>query len=86
MNQKLADILEVLNDTSKTCVMAILLLLATAFRIKGYVDSDGFVNLIRTTTIAYFSTSTAVHFVSMVKDSVASKLQTTVPKDTVHEV
>ncbi len=75
MTQGLADFLEVLTDTSKTVVMAILLILATIFRIKGYVDGQGFVDLVRTTTIAYFSTATVVHFTSMVKDHLSSKLE-----------
>ena len=75
MKQSLADFLEVFTDLDKTAVMAVLLVLSAIFRIKGYVDGQGFVDLIRTTTIAYFGTSTATHFTSMIKDHLSNKLE-----------
>ncbi len=75
MTQGLADFLEVLTDTSKTAVMGILLILATIFRIRGYVDGQGFVDLVRTTTVAYFGTASVIHFTTMVKDHLAGKLE-----------
>lgn len=74
MKQQVADFLEIFQDTSKTCVMAVLLLLATALRLKGYVDGPGFVTLLQTTTVSYFGTSSVVHFTSMIKDQIASKV------------
>lgn len=75
MTQQIADFLEIFQDTSKTVVMSVLLMISVFFRIKGYVDSEGFVDLMRTTTVAYFGTSTVVHFTSMIKDHLANKLE-----------
>lgn len=75
MKQQLADFLEVFQDTSKTGVMAVLLVLATILRLKGYIDGPGFVGLLQTTTVSYFGTTAAAHFVEMVKDTMANKLQ-----------
>lgn len=75
MTQGIADFLEILTDTSKTCVMAILLILATVFRIKGYVDGQGFVDLVKVTTVAYFGTASVVHFTTMIKDHLSNKLE-----------
>lgn len=75
MQQKLADFLEVFTDVNKTAVMAVLLILATIFRIKGLIDGEGFVDLLKTTTVAYYGTATVVHFTSMVKDHLATKLE-----------
>lgn len=75
MTQGMADFLETLGDTSKTAVMAVLLILATVFRIRGYIDGPGFVDLMKTTVVSYFSTTAVVHFTSMVKDHLSNKLQ-----------
>lgn len=75
MKQSLADFLEVFQDVNKTAIMLFLLAVSAFFRIKGYVDSDGFVSLLQTTTVAYFGTTTVVHFTSMVKDHLANKLE-----------
>jgi hypothetical protein len=75
MKQTLADFLEVFEDTNKTVVMAILLFISAFFRIKGYIDGQGFVDLVKTTTIAFFGTTSVVHFTSMVKDNLANKLE-----------
>jgi hypothetical protein len=69
----LANLLEVFNDTNKTTVMFLLLVLGSVFRVKGYIDSEGFITLLKTTTVSYFGTSTVIHFTSMIKDSIASK-------------
>ena len=75
MTQSLADFLEVVTDTSKTAVMFVLLGFAAFFRIKGYIDSQNFTDLLKTTTIAYFGTSGVVHFTSMIKDHLSNKLE-----------
>ena len=79
MNQKLADALEVFSDTDKTAIMLLLLALASFFRMKGYVDGPGLVELLKTTTVSYFGTTTIVHFTSMIKDHLADKLNMSQP-------
>ena len=75
MKQSLADFLETFEDVNKTAIMLFLLTLSSIFRIKGYITPDGFVELVKTTTIAFFGTTTVVHLTSMVKDHLANKLE-----------
>ena len=75
MSQKLVDFLTVFSDTSKTAIMVILLGLASFFRVNGYVDGSGFVELMKTTTIAYFGTTTMVGFTDMIKGHLEAKLK-----------
>ncbi len=75
MTQQLADFLEVFTDVNKTFVMAVLLMVSVFFRVKGYIDGQGFVDLLKTTTIAYFGTATAGHFTEMVRDHLSNKLE-----------
>ncbi len=76
MSQKLADFLETFEDVNKTAIMLFLLGLAAVFRVKGFITPDGYVELMKTTTVSYFGTATVVHFTSMVKDHLANKLAT----------
>ena len=76
MKQSLADFLEVFTDTNKTAIMLFLLGLSSFFRVKGYITPDGYVDLVKTTTISFFGTTTCVHFVGMIKDHLATKLET----------
>lgn len=75
MKQQLADFLEVFGDVNKTAVLAVLLLIATILRVKGYIEPSGFVDLCKTTTISYFGTTVASHFTSMIQDHLGNKLE-----------
>jgi hypothetical protein len=81
MKQSLANFLEVFTDVNKTAIMLILLIVAVLFRIKGYIDGDNLVDLLKTTTISYFGTTTVIHFTQMVKTNLESKIQAALPKD-----
>lgn len=74
MTQSVADFLEIVTDTSKTGIMFVLLVVGIILRVKGYIEGPGFVDLMRTTTVAYFSTTTIVHFTEMLKTQIASKI------------
>lgn len=74
MTQSLADFLEVFGDVNKTGILLLLLALGSIFRIKGYIDGPGLIELFKTTTISYFSTTTIVHFTSMIRDHLDSKV------------
>lgn len=85
MSQTLADFLEVFNDTNKTVIMAALLGISIFFRTKGYITPDGFVDLIKTTVVSYYGTTTVIHFTSMIKDSLAAKLKGTPTPPSIEE-
>lgn len=76
MTTQLADFLEVFGDVNKTGIMLLILLFAGAFRIKGWIDGPGFVELCKATTISFFGTTTVVHFTSMIKDVIIDKAKT----------
>lgn len=86
MPQWLADWLEVFQDVNKTTLMAFLLVLASIFRIKGYIDGSQFVELVKTTTVSYFGTTTVIHFTSMVKDAIANKSLPKTPAEVVKDI
>lgn len=81
MTQAMADFLEIFTDTSKTTIMFLLLIVAIALRVDNYIDGSGFVSLMQTTTVAYFGTTTLVHFTTMIKDHLEAKLSTPVPAE-----
>lgn len=76
MTSSMADFLETFQDVNKTAIMIAILLLGSAFRIKGWIDGPGFVELCKTTTISFFGTTTVVHFTSMIKDVIIDKAKT----------
>lgn len=86
MPQWLADCLEVFQDTNKTALMIGLLILASIFRIKGYIDGSQYIDLLRTTTVSYFGTNTVIHFTSMIKEAIASKSLPKSPADLVKDL
>jgi hypothetical protein len=73
MKEQIADFLEIFTDTSKTLIMTCLIVLGAVFRVKGLIDGGQMVDIVKTTSIAYFSTVTAVHFVEMVKTHLQDK-------------
>ena len=86
MPQWLANFLEVFQDVNKTSLMIALLILASSFRIKGYIDGGQFVQLITTTTVSYFGTNTVIHFTSMIKEAIASKSLPKTAADVVKDI
>ena len=75
MKENIADALEIFNDTNKTLIMFILLILATVFRLKGYVNGTEWVDTIKTTTVSFFGTTTVMNVTGVIKDHLASKVQ-----------
>ncbi len=72
MSDKLADFLEVFGDVNKTAVMLLIMAIGVILRVYNLVDGGSLTDLLKTTTLAYFGTTTVVHFTSMVKDHLAS--------------
>ena len=73
MKQKMIDFLNVLQVFNKSLVMLLVLAIGVWFRLKNYLNGDNFVELIKTTVIAYFGAHVSEHFVTMVRDHLASK-------------
>lgn len=86
MPQWLADFLEVFQDVNKTSLMVCLLVLASIFRVKGFIDGGQFVELIKTTTVSYFGTNTVIHFTSMIKDAISSKSLPKTPAEAIKDI
>lgn len=80
MTEGLSNFLEVFSDVNKTAILIILLVIGCVFRIKGYIDGPGFIDLSKTTTISFFGTTTVVHFTSMIKDVIADKAKGSISK------
>lgn len=76
MKQSLVDFLEVFQDVNKTAIMLFLLAVGALFRVKGYISGEGLVTLLQTTTVSYFGTTTFSHLTEVVKDHLATKLET----------
>jgi hypothetical protein len=54
-------------------VMLSLILLAAVFRVKGYIDGNNMVDLLKGTVIAFFSANGLEHITTTVKEYVNSK-------------
>jgi hypothetical protein len=59
----------------KTIVMALLILLAIIFRIKGYIDGGQLVDLLKNTTLAFFGANGFEHLTLTVRQYINSKGQ-----------
>lgn len=73
MKQKVIDFLNIFSALNKSIVMFLLLAISIIFRVKGYLNGDNFVELIKSTVISYYGVTGLVHFTSMIKDHLASK-------------
>jgi hypothetical protein len=66
MNQKIKDFLNTFVDLQKVLVMLLLITIGIVFRIKGLVDGNAFVDLLKNTAIAFFAVHATSHIVSAV--------------------
>lgn len=73
MTQYIINFLNTLQGLRKTMVMLSLILLAAVFRIKGYIDGNNMVDLLKGTVIAFFSANGLEHITTTVKEYVNSK-------------
>jgi membrane peptidoglycan carboxypeptidase len=57
----------------KTAVMIGLMVLSVVLRVKGYLSGDNLTDLLKGTTIAFFSANGLEHMTSTIKEYVNSK-------------
>lgn len=76
MTQGLVDFLNVFQDVNKTFLMLLLVTVGVIFRCKGLLDGAQMVDFLKTTTISYFGTASVLNLTSVVRDHLATKLET----------
>ena len=84
MKQKLIEFITVVSGMRKTIVMVLLVIIGVFFRIKGYLDGNQFVELLKNTVIAFFSANSIEHIGGVIKEYINAKGQIT-SKETVIE-
>ena len=75
MKEQVAEWLSIVFGYRKTIVMVALIVLATVFRIKSYLDGSQFVDLLKNTTLAFFGANGLEHLTTTVKEYINSKGQ-----------
>lgn len=73
MKQKIAEFFILLMGFRKLLVMVLLFAIAIWFRLKGLMGGGDVVELLKGTTIAFFSANGIEHFTTMVKDYVTNR-------------
>ena len=76
MRQKMADFFNLVFGFRKFIAWLALFLVAIFFRLKGYVDGSQFVDLMKATFLAFVAANGVEHLVSVAKDYVAGKSNT----------
>ena len=85
MNQKILEFIGIFTGMRKTLVMFLLIFVGIVFRVKGYLSGDNFVDLLKGTTIAFFSANGLEHLTSTVKEYINSKGQKETQTDIVED-
>lgn len=73
MKRKLAEIVNIIFGFRKFLFMMLLFLVAVIFRVKGLVSGGEFVDLLKATTLGFFSVNGIEHLVGAVNNYTASK-------------
>jgi uncharacterized membrane protein len=73
MVQKVVDFLNVFQGTRKTLVMLFLIALSIVFRIKGYIDGNNLVDLLKATALGFFASNSFEHYTSIIKSKIDAK-------------
>lgn len=68
MGRKLAELLSVINGFRKFILMMLLLGVSVAFRVKGYISGGEFVDLLKATTLAFFSANGFEHMMETIQN------------------
>lgn len=76
MRQKLAEFLNVFFGLRKTIVMFTLIVIGILFRLYGLLSGAEFVDLLKSTTLGFFSANMIEHLTTTVKTYFDSKTQT----------
>jgi len=75
VGQKLAEFLNVLFGFRKLIIMALLFGVGIAFRLMGLVNGAEFVDLLKSTSVAFFAANGLEHLTTTVKEYINSKGQ-----------
>lgn len=67
------EIISILLGLRKFMVMGMLVIIAVVFRIYNYLDGSQFVELLKSTTLAFFATNSVEHVKNMVSTYMDSK-------------
>lgn len=67
MKQKVAELINIIFGFRKFLLMLALFAVGIIFRVKGYLDGNQFVDLLKSTTISFFAANGVEHIVSTVK-------------------
>lgn len=70
MRQKMADLWNLIYNFRNVIIWLLLFIAGTIFRLKNYVDGEGWVTLMKTTFVALAAAHTSEHIVSVVKEYV----------------
>lgn len=73
MSDYIVNFLNIFVGIRKSLVMIAVLVIATLFRLKGYVDGGQFVDLCKATVLGFFGANGVEHFTAMVKSHLDSK-------------
>lgn len=67
MKQKVAELINIIFGFRKFLLMLLITLVGIIFRVKGYIDGNQFVDLLKSTTISFFAANGVEHIVATVK-------------------
>lgn len=73
MQQKIAELINIIFGFRKFLLMLVLYLVGIIFRVKGLVDGAEMVDLFKTTTIAFMGANGVEHIVTTVKSYMDAK-------------
>jgi hypothetical protein len=72
MQEKIAEIINVVFGFRKFILMILLFGVGVIFRLKGYVDGGQFVDLMKNTTISFFAANGFEHLTTTVREYIAA--------------
>jgi hypothetical protein len=75
MGQKLAEFLNILFGFRKTIIMVLLFAVGIVFRLMNLVNGSEFVDLLKSTSVAFFAANGLEHITTTVKEYINSKGQ-----------
>lgn len=81
MRQKLRELIDVIFGMRKFIAWLFLFFVGIAFRLSDYMDGAQFVDLIKSTFLAFCAANGIEHFMSVAKDYVKTKAGTPVSEE-----
>jgi hypothetical protein len=75
MKEKVAEFINVIFGFRKFIIMLLAMLIAIIFRMKGLINGENMVDLLKATIISFFGANGVEHIMAVVKDYAAAKGQ-----------